>query len=673
MRSDSSFLRLLCCPLLLCYRSINYYLFGCVGAYVSWLAGWLLSACGLCPRCVAFRDRSFPRTMNERHGEVRWRRAPELLADNNIDIEQGRVRLKLFPAAAALDARDVAQPGRPDAWLLSAFACLAEMRPAALRACFATRRHNARGRYSLRLYDAALSRWTTVVIDDTVPVAATTGPSDDADGAAGGAAGDGDDDEGTPLFLRPAGGAHGASSEVLWPLLLEKAVAKLCGGYDQLSDQLVEEGGHELWALQALTGAPVHSLTNVTKLGWVVHRLVRLPPQQKHWSGSAEAATGDAAAAAKKGEVALCRHPVKSIGGRLGLRRRGQTSPADGRGGGGGGASANPFRQQAALASAPATTGASAAAAAAAAAGQSGGVGHDDDAAFDLVRSYLRHGALVTACVGDGGVPIDGGGGGDGNGGTNGGGGAAQLPLSGQSYAIVDVRAVPNFHGRRRLCLVCVRNAWAANACGELSGEREQWEWRGAWSAGSDEWTTNRELARELSRAQASKLHHVASTATPAAHASTDGGGGGSGQAVGAAAWMAWGDFVRCFNSMHVCGSAASDGDASLRVDVWERDGRTHCAQRAAHPERIHLTISLPAPRPTPLCSAHPIAWRVAADAGPLLSCVYGCACFWCGCRGCRHLNREVEPTALQEAGMETAAEPDDESQIWLDRIEVRM
>lgn len=572
--SQASFLRLLCCPLLLCYRSVSIYLCGCVGAYLGWLAGWLLSACGLCPRCVAFRDRSFPRAMSS-GGQVRWRRVPELLAENNIDIEQGRVRLKLFPAAAALDARDVAQPGRPDTWLLSAFASLAEMRPAALRACFVTLRHDARGRYVLRLYDAALGRWTAVVIDDMVPVAATARPAGDG---AGGAACDGDDDEleGTPVFLRPAGGAHGATSEVLWPLLLEKAVAKLCGGYDQLA-----LGGHELWALQTLTGAPVHSLTNVRGLGWAVHRLVRLPAEARHWSGSAEPAGDDAVASASRGEVALCRHPVKSIGGRLGLRRRGQTSPAAAQGAGGdgsgGGASANPFRQQTALApsvAAAATRGATASGSAGPAAGPRGDAdAHvDDDDAFDLVRSYLRHSALVTACVGDGGVAVDGGG-------TCGGGASgAAVPLPAQSYAIVAARAVPNFHGRRRLCLVCVRNAWAANG-----GERAQWEWRGAWSIGSEEWRSNRELARELSRTQASKLHDVSTTTTPA-HAASDG-SGGAGQAVVGAAWMAWGDFVRCFNSIHVCGSAASDGDASaeLRVDVRERDGCTHCAH-PSHP-----------------------------------------------------------------------------------------
>ena len=214
---DSSFLRLLCCPLLLCYRSTALYLCGCASAYLGWLSGWLFSACGLCPRCLAYRDRSFPRATSERRGEeVRWRRAAELLAEGNIEIEQGTVRLKLFPAAAALDACDVAQPGRPNTWLLSAFASLAEMRPAALRACFATRRHNGRGRYALKLYDAPLGRWATVVVDDTVPGAAPTpGAGDDGRGGAAG----GGDDEGAPLFLRPAAGAHGASSEVLWPLL----------------------------------------------------------------------------------------------------------------------------------------------------------------------------------------------------------------------------------------------------------------------------------------------------------------------------------------------------------------------------------------------------------------------------------------------------------------------
>ena len=219
------------------------------------------------------------------------------------------------------------------------------------------------------------------------------------------------------------------------------------------------------------------------------------------------------------------------------------------------------------------------------------------------MRAYLRDGALVTACVGDGGVPIDGDDGDDGDdgraAGSGGAGAGAGAPLFGQSYALVDARTVPNFHGRRRLCLVCVRNAWAANG-----GEREQWEWRGAWSVGSDEWSSNHELARELSRAQASRL--PASTTAHPAQASD----GGRGQQGGVGAeWMAWADFVRCFNSIHVCGGAVSGGDASLRVDTWERDGCTHCAYES------------PRPIPTQICSAHhPVSARVGRrGAAPLV------------------------------------------------------
>lgn len=85
------------------------------------------------------------------------------------------------------------------------------------------------------------------------------------------------------------------------------------------------------------------------------------------------------------------------------------------------------------------------------------------------------------------------------------------------------------------------------------------------------------------------------------------------------------------------------------------------------------MTAMGPRPRSAPLRSAQPTSWRV-ADAGPFLSCLYGCACFWCGCRGCRHFSRDEKPTMAfhQEGGM-AAAEPDDGSQIWLDHIDVRM
>ena len=119
-----------------------------------------------------------------------------------------------------IEPSDIAQGALGDCWLLAALATLAE-RPELIEKCFVTRSFNPRGKYQLRLLDqkAAKPRWTNVTVDDLIPC----------------------DESKSPLFCKPKGNE-------MWPLLIEKAFAKMRGGYHAI------EGGWSLDAMQTITG-----------------------------------------------------------------------------------------------------------------------------------------------------------------------------------------------------------------------------------------------------------------------------------------------------------------------------------------------------------------------------------------------------------------------------------
>ena len=121
------------------------------------------------------------------------------------------------------DPSDI-QPGTlSDNWLLSAVSILAE-RPALLERIFLTKDYNEAGLYQLRLCHNG--EWQTLVLDDYFPCYPNGGP----------------------IF------SHSKHENELWVLLLEKAYAKLHGGYKTL------QGGSTSDALFNLTGAPTMSL-----------------------------------------------------------------------------------------------------------------------------------------------------------------------------------------------------------------------------------------------------------------------------------------------------------------------------------------------------------------------------------------------------------------------------
>ena len=93
---------------------------------------------------------------------VKWKRAPELVK------REGAGRAKLFEGR--IEADDVKQGGLGDCWLLSAIASAAEAHPELIRGLFVTPFVEPCGVYRVRLYDVRFERWTTVVIDDRIPM-----------------------------------------------------------------------------------------------------------------------------------------------------------------------------------------------------------------------------------------------------------------------------------------------------------------------------------------------------------------------------------------------------------------------------------------------------------------------------------------------------------------------
>ncbi|KAG2440679.1 hypothetical protein HYH02_010258 [Chlamydomonas schloesseri] len=146
---------------------------------------------------------------------VAWRRLKDLQSFQKAT--DGKQHVRLFEDG--IEAADINQGQLGNCGLLSALACLAT-RPGGVEELFLTPEYNEEGRYQLRLWDRARKQFREITIDDRIPVWK---------------------ENGLPCFARPNGNEA-------WVLLLEKAVAKWAGGYDQL------RGGHASWWLQALTG-----------------------------------------------------------------------------------------------------------------------------------------------------------------------------------------------------------------------------------------------------------------------------------------------------------------------------------------------------------------------------------------------------------------------------------
>jgi len=167
-------------------------------------------------------------------GNCKWIRGGEFPAqDGQRDSEEG---LDLFQNG--VNPTDVCQGALGDCWLLAAMACLAEHKYA-IESLFVTKERHDRGKYQIRLYDGLAEDWRVITIDDYIPC-------DEEKYENHGIC--------DPLFSAPR-------SE-LWVMLLEKAFAKLCGNYAAL------EGGHTIWAMQAMTGDPARVFLKTESQTW---------------------------------------------------------------------------------------------------------------------------------------------------------------------------------------------------------------------------------------------------------------------------------------------------------------------------------------------------------------------------------------------------------------------
>ncbi|KAJ8604795.1 hypothetical protein CTAYLR_001068 [Chrysophaeum taylorii] len=169
-----------------------------------------------------FRDAEFPSAPEslgrEMLGSVRpedsvWVR-PTLLHPPGEPIE-------LFNG---IDPNDIMQGALGDCWLLSAISALAEFPAFFVDHLFVTKKLSKEGKYQLKLYDASAGAFETVTVDDAIPCGPATWW-----------------EYPRPLFAQP-------SQNELYILIIEKAFAKLAGGYDKLS------GGYPLLALMCMTG-----------------------------------------------------------------------------------------------------------------------------------------------------------------------------------------------------------------------------------------------------------------------------------------------------------------------------------------------------------------------------------------------------------------------------------
>lgn len=124
--------------------------------------------------------------------------------------------LSLF---GSVDPHDLTQGSVGNCWLISAFAAAAEF-PKAVTALCQQQKLAANGRYDVRLYHPVKEKWECIMVDDSFPV----------------------HDAGLKF-------ANMGNQGEIWPCVLEKALAKMFGGYDAL------EGNTSLLAFKTMFGA----------------------------------------------------------------------------------------------------------------------------------------------------------------------------------------------------------------------------------------------------------------------------------------------------------------------------------------------------------------------------------------------------------------------------------
>ncbi len=171
-------------------------------------------------------------TPKELKGGVSWYRARE--------IHDGDFPVRLFDKIAP---SHVLQGGLGDCWLIAAISVVAEFPDFFPKYVFQDSQCNCEGKYSFNLFDYSKQEWKTITVDDFLPCYPKSKYAEMP----------------IPKFSQPNG------NEV-WLLLLEKAFAKLVGGYLNL------KAGYAGLAWMMLTGCMDYNRwileKGVTPLTW---------------------------------------------------------------------------------------------------------------------------------------------------------------------------------------------------------------------------------------------------------------------------------------------------------------------------------------------------------------------------------------------------------------------
>ena len=166
---------------------------------------------------------------NGKYCRIEWQRLSDIIVCKQL----GKPHLfnnNILPS-------DVQQGKLGNNWLLSSIASLAEY-PNSIKNCFTTYNANSRHCYKIQIYDGRLDKrkWVTIEIDDFIPVFGIYNFENERNNSNINNA-----VEISPIFSQ-------VNNNAMWVSLLEKAFAKFCGSYSELS------GGHPIWAMTAITG-----------------------------------------------------------------------------------------------------------------------------------------------------------------------------------------------------------------------------------------------------------------------------------------------------------------------------------------------------------------------------------------------------------------------------------
>jgi hypothetical protein len=195
--AGSCWLNVLLSPFVLVYNAFRNYIFACFEV----LYGRAFRFCcrpfvSMCSEWV-FTDTTFEgdAAIGIAGKSLDWVRVNELFSKE--DAEKG-LKPKLYEGG--IEPSDLCQGAVGDCWLVAALACAAE-HPSSIRNAFVTPEYNSRGRYVVRLFDPEKEAWESITVDDRIPCAKGTK---------------------RPEFMKCDG-------KELWAVLLEKAFAKFCG------------------------------------------------------------------------------------------------------------------------------------------------------------------------------------------------------------------------------------------------------------------------------------------------------------------------------------------------------------------------------------------------------------------------------------------------------------